>query len=103
MALDYSVLEVGLAAASATLALIPTVLCGIAWKETSSNRMMWAMLAFLTFSLRAAGLGLVEILHMSETTHEWIEFGGDLLIITLFIMAFFAPSTTTTLEDLELE
>ena len=101
MAIDYEVLEVGLAGGSAILALIPAVLTGMAWKKTGSNRMLFASMAFVAFTLRAILLIFAALNGWREQTHEWLEFGGDLLIIILFNLAFFAPATKPlTLDEM---
>lgn len=94
MTLDYEILEFGLAGAAGALALIPVGLTFTAWRRTDSPRLFFAMLAFLGFTLRGILLGILFLLGMPEIYHEVTEFGGDLVIISLFVIAFMSPSSS---------
>lgn len=101
MSLDYEIIEFALAGAAGLLALIPTFLTYTAWKRTGSTRLLFAMLAFFSFTLRGILLGFAYQLSMPEIYHEVIEFGGDIVIITLFIIAFFSPNSLKIVHEEE--
>ncbi len=101
MSLDYEILEFGLAAAAGLLALIPSGLTFAAWRRTRSPRIFFAMLAFFSFTIRGLILGILFIRGSPEIYHEIAEFGGDIVIITLFVIAFISPSSGSVLEEEE--
>jgi len=92
------VLEFALAGTAGLLALIPAGLTWTAWRRTGSRRIFFAMLAFLGFVIRGIILGILYQMGASEIYHEITEFGGDIVIISLFVVAFLSPGRMTLLS-----
>jgi hypothetical protein len=77
---------------SGVVAVVPLVAVALAWWRSRSPRLLLAALAFATFC--ATGLGIAALAlagRGSEGTTEWIEFGSDVVTITLFALSFLWP------------
>lgn len=89
---SYEALEVGLATAAGAIAIFPTIATYIAWKRTGSRRMLFAMLAFMTFLLKSVTLVFILLIDWKNDAHELVEFGGDVMIIIFFMWALVTSS-----------
>jgi len=96
----HSVYEFVLPLIVAILALFPLVVLLATYKRVPSRRVLLAALAFLFFVAKGVVLFFALVMEiLTSDLLEWVEFGADAIIVSLFAASFFIGSTQSGSED----
>lgn len=95
-----NILETVLPVGIAVLSLIPLYILGMTYRRVKSRRILLAALAFAFFAVKGFLLFAVSFLDtLSDTLFELIEFGADLIIVSLFAASFLVASARPGIDN----